>query len=295
MKILNDAYGSTTTLDSFFFNITDTSYKVEGNRVDISNGIVFLNIQGTHKQHIKNLDRLIMIVVVKEGSLSIHEEKEFTAKESDIYISTRQDFHIDADGDIFILFIADFFLKRYKSARQNEPIDFLLSKLQQEISLERIGTKPLDALSLYLIDKITQKSDNMQSIRCEQSILEFMVHRFSLLDIVDESISQEERVLAGKAKSILLKNCVNPPSIHDLAHLCATNESKLKKLFKKVYKTTIYSYIQKLHLEKANTLLKTRALNIGEIAKEVGYKHQGHFSKLFFEHYGVYPKDLLKV
>jgi len=294
MRILKDAYGNTTTLDSFFFNITDTSYKVEGNRVDISNGIVFLDIHGAHKQHIKNLDRLIMIAVVKEGSLSIYDKKEFISKESAIYVSTKQDFHIDARGDIFILFIADFFLKRYKSTRQNEPIDFLLSKLQEEIPLEEIGTKPLDALSLYLIDKITQKSDNMQSIRCEQSVLEFMIHRFSLLDIVDESISQEERELAQKTKIILLKDCVNPPTIHALAHLCATNESKLKKIFKKVYKTTIYGYIQKRRLEKANCLLKERTLTIGEIAKEVGYKHQGHFSKLFFETYGVYPKELLK-
>ena len=60
--------------------------------------------------------------------------------------------------------------------------------------------------------------------------------------------------------------------------MCATNESKLKKIFKKVYKTTIYGYIQKLRLEKANLLLKEQSLNIGEIAKEVGYKHQGHFS-----------------
>ena len=57
---------------------------------------------------------------------------------------------------------------------------------------------------------------------------------------------------------------------------------------------TIYSYIQKLKLEKANLLLKDKILNIGEIAKDVGYKHQGHFSKLFFENYGIYPKDLLK-
>ena len=57
---------------------------------------------------------------------------------------------------------------------------------------------------------------------------------------------------------------------------------------------TTYNYIQKLRLEKANLLLKEQILNIGTIAKRVGYKHQGHFSKLFFKNFGVYPKDLLK-
>jgi len=134
----------------------------------------------------------------------------------------------------------------------------------------------------------------MNSIRCEHHVIEFMIHRFSLMDMVDRNIDDETLHVAKKAKEYLLKSCVTPPSIQELAHLCGTNESKLKKVFKQVYNTTIYGYIQKLRLEKANLLLKDKLLNIGEIAKKVGYKHQGHFSKLFFENYGVYPKDLLK-
>ena len=47
--------------------------------------------------------------------------------------------------------------------------------------------------------------------------------------------------IAKKAKNILLQNFTKPPTINNLGHLCATNESKLKKVFKKVYKSTIYS------------------------------------------------------
>ena len=61
-----------------------------------------------------------------------------------------------------------------------------------------------------------------------------------------------------------------------------------------MYHITIYGYVQKLRLEEANLLLKEKNLTIGEIAKKVGYRHQGHFSKLFFATYGVYPKALLK-
>jgi len=41
-------------------------------------------------------------------------------------------------------------------------------------------------------------------------------------------------------------------------------------------------------------LAQEEIMSVGEIAKRVGYKHQGHFSKLFFKTYGVYPKNLLK-
>jgi len=294
---LKGAYGSTTTLDSFFFNITDTSYKVTGNRVDISNGIVFINTKEDFTLALKNLDRMLILTIMIEGSLTIKdllENQSYTSTQSDLYLSSRQDIFIESKGEVFILFIADFFLKRYRSSNPNEPIDFLYDKLQQEVSLEKIGSQPLDALSLHIIHKIIQATPNMQSIRCEHEVIELMIHRFSVMDIVDKSINQEEIQLAQKAKKILLANCVSPPTIQILSHLCATNESKLKKAFKSVYHTTIYGYIQKLRLEKANLLLKDRLLNIGEVAKKVGYKHQGHFSKLFFEHYGVYPKDLLK-
>lgn len=305
-------------MDSFFFNITHESYKRTEllknengyiRRVDISNGLVFFDISlASHEDKfykIKNLDRMVVMSVVKEGSFSITDkvsEKVYTSKSDDsaIYCSSRQDFTLELKKakrtEIFVLFIADFFFKRYLGRDKNEPIDFLYEKIQDELSLIMIDSKPIDALTLYLVDKIIHKNKthSMNSIIGEHRVIEFMIHRLSLLDMVDESIDKDERDIATRAKGYLLKSFVDPPTIQVLAHLCATNESKLKIAFKKVYKITIYSYIQKLRLEEANLLLKEQVLTIGKIAKEVGYRHQGHFSKLFFKTYGVYPKDLLK-
>jgi len=44
----------------------------------------------------------------------------------------------------------------------------------------------------------------------------------------------------------------------------------------------------------ARTLPKEELLIIGELAKKVGYKYQDCFPKLFFNAYGVYPKELNK-
>ena len=290
-------------MESLFFNTPNQRYKISETKVDISNGIFFYDISKRKTQtiHLKNLDRMLMIAVVKEGTLNIEnhlEDKKQSLKEKRvaIYGSSRQDFTLTVKGEVFILFIADFFLKRYLSFSANEPIDFLYNIIQNELVLEEITQQPLDALSLYLIEKIvhTKEDKKMQSIRCMHRVMEFITHRFSLLDMKDESIEEEEQTIASRAKNHLLTSFQNPPSIEALAHLCATNESKLKKVFKKVYKSTIYSYIQKLRLEEANLLLREELMTIGEVAKRVGYKHQGHFSKLFFETYGVYPKDLLK-
>ena len=298
MKTLRDEFGSITVLDSFFFNITDdTGYKITSedgyNRVDISNGIIFFDIKSSCNLSLKNLDRMVIITVVKSGKLNIS-DLSTKASQSEIFCTSRQDFEIEARGEVFILFIADFFLKRYLSGVASEAIDHLFAKIQNEVTLELIDSHPANALILYLINKITKVDEDMKSLRCSHRVVEFMIHRFSLIDELDSSIDEESLALAKRAKERLLKDCQNPPTIPQLAHLCATNESKLKKVFKRVYKSTIHNYIQKLRLQKANILLKDRDLNIGEISKMVGYKHQGHFSKLYFEAYGVYPKELLK-
>lgn len=305
-------------MDSFFFNITNTSYKITKllenekehvTRVDISNGVVFfdilLNSSQNQEYHVKNLDRMIAIPVTKKGSFTINDhlqKKCFEVKKNsiDIFISSKQDLTLrvkkEQETEIFILFVADFILKRYLSSDANEVINYLYVNLQGELSCELIDSHPIDAMSLHIIGKVlnTKADSYMNSIKCEHNVLEFMIHRFGLLDMVDTELSDDEICISKTSKNILLRSFSTPPSISILAHLCATNETSLKKIFKKVYKTTIYGYIQKLRLEKANLLLKEKSLNIGEISKRVGYKHQGHFSKLFFEHYGIYPKDLLK-
>jgi AraC-like DNA-binding protein len=296
-------------MESLFFNTPTQRYQIDTSlrgvtKVDISNGIFFYDISLKNRSKniaLKNLDRMLMMVVVKSGSVEINNHIETVThmlKENSIsiYGSSRQDFSLHVQGEVFILFIADFFLKRYLSFNPNEPIDFLYEKIQHEVVLEQINQQPIDALSLYLIKKIIQTKEDkqMRSISCMYRVMEFITHRFSLLDMFDESIDEEELAIATRAKSHLLNSFTTPPTIETLAHLCATNESKLKKVFKKVYKSTIYAYVQRLRLEEANLLLREECMTIGEVAKRVGYKHQGHFSKLFFETYGVYPKDLLR-
>jgi AraC-like DNA-binding protein len=296
-------------MESLFFNTPNQRYQIEElssgmTKVDISNGIFFYDIvlnKRSRTIELKNLDRMIMVVVVKHGTLTIEnhiDNNKHTLKENSItiYGSARQEFSLAVNGEVFILFIADFFLKRYLSFSANEPIDFLYEKIQNEVVLEQINQQPIDALSLYLIKKIvdTKNDKNMKSIGCMYRVMEFITHRFSLLDMVDIDIDEEELAIASRAKSELLSSFKKPPTIEALAHICATNESKLKKVFKRVYKSTIYAYVQRLRLEEANLLLREELMTIGEVAKRVGYRHQGHFSKLFFETYGVYPKDLLK-
>ncbi len=208
MKILSAELGSTTTsMDSFFFNITDKCYKTteifkyqdqHATRVDISNGLVFFDIALSLKEektlNLKNLDRMNFIVSTGQGNCVIRDKLtnnsfKLTQHNTYLFSTSRQDMEIIISpaqkSEIFILFIGDFFIKRYLSDNAFEPINFLYKKLQQEVSLELINETPTDALSLYLIDKIVSAKDSeiMNSMISEHRAIEYMIHRFSLLDL----------------------------------------------------------------------------------------------------------------
>ncbi len=297
-------------MESFFFNITQKRYKVTAvipslQRIDISNGVVF--IEGKVKRKtpflkLNNLDRMVMIVMVRQGELHLEdmpsgEIRKIKTGEIGMFTSSQQDMVLRAAAskqcDLFLLFVADFFLKRYLSGNREEPIDYLYEKMQHGGMLEEIGIFPIDAVALYLVDKLLHVSQKVQmkSLYAEHLVTEFMLQRFSLLNIT-ETVDEDELTLAQHARTILLQDFVHPPTLQELAHRCATNSSKLKKVFKKVYKVTIHTYVEKLRLEEASLLLKEESVTIGEIANRVGYRHQGYFSKRFFETYGVYPKTL---
>ena len=304
-------------MESFFFNTKNGRYQrsehLSGDKnrltqVDISNGLIYLELSleahNSISHHIKNLDRAIAIVTILEGSCEIEDHigaKKYRLEKNQTYLfgSSRQELSLtipaSQSSKIFVLFVADFFIKRYLSNNDHEPIDYLYLRLQEELSLELLSTTPTDALSLYFIDKLqeTVAHQKMHAIISEQRAMQYLIHRLSLLELDNqEQHSEAELEIAQRAREIMLQNFKSPPSIKELAHQCATNDFKLKSYFKKVYQTTLYAYVQKLRLEKANILLREEYLSVAEVAQAVGYKHQGHFSSIFFKTYGVYPKAL---
>ena len=55
-----------------------------------------------------------------------------------------------------------------------------------------------------------------------------------------------------------------------------------------------HEYIKKIRMEKAYALLLDGNSKVFEISESVGYKSYGYFSKIFYEHFGIFPKDVKK-
>jgi len=302
-------------MESFFFHLDRRRYKrsplpvEEGNsleRVDVSSGVVYFRgsfPRGGAVGPLRYRDRMGMMLLLSKGELRLRDRigdgsHRIREGEAVLLLSTRQDLEAACapGSELFWLFVADFHLQRYLSGRSEEPIDQLYGMLQGDNPLELLQRQRLDALSLYLIDRISEISGDeaMAGIRSEHRVNELLIHRLSLWERPRKDLDPQDRELAERARGILMERFAAPPTIPELARLCATNDFRLKKLFKKAYGLTIYDYIRRLRLEEANLLLRSEELSVGQIARRVGYRHQGHFSRLFYDYYGIYPRELSK-
>lgn len=95
-----------------------------------------------------------------------------------------------------------------------------------------------------------------------------------------------------KVKAFLIMHLDKPPTIKQLARMVALNELKLKQNFKAVYGTTIYAYVIKLRMEKAETMLLEN-YSVNEMSARLGYRSVSHFIETFKKHFGQTPKRAL--
>jgi len=78
--------------------------------------------------------------------------------------------------------------------------------------------------------------------------------------------------------------------IPQLAKNLSMSESKLSRLFRSLYGTSIHHYVQEQRLEKAASLIIEKNLNVSEAALQSGYTNMSWFSKEFQKKFGLTPK-----
>ncbi len=76
----------------------------------------------------------------------------------------------------------------------------------------------------------------------------------------------------------------------EIAASLSMSESKLARLFRSLYGTSLHRYVQEQRLEKAASLLARGGMNISEAAQKSGYTNMSWFAKEFKEKFGLSPK-----
>ncbi|MBR3057072.1 MAG: helix-turn-helix transcriptional regulator [Clostridiales bacterium] len=80
-------------------------------------------------------------------------------------------------------------------------------------------------------------------------------------------------------------------SAPNIAKSLAMSLSKLNRLFRMMYDTSLHAYVQEMRLEYAASLLCETRMNVSEAAIRAGYNNMSYFSKSFRERFGMSPKE----
>ncbi len=107
------------------------------------------------------------------------------------------------------------------------------------------------------------------------------------------SLAERNESDLAKLESLCRRIQFNPADdfkIPEIAKNLSMSESKLTRLFRSIYGTSIHRYIQDKRLEKAAGLIAGKAMNVSQAAMQSGYSNMSWFSKEFKEKFGIAPK-----
>jgi AraC family transcriptional regulator len=94
-----------------------------------------------------------------------------------------------------------------------------------------------------------------------------------------------------RCREILESNLRHPASISELSQLLGIDRSHLTKEFKRRYGLPPGAYVRHKRLALARELLRTTHKPISEVAQELGFYDQSHFSRLFAAETGTTPLE----
>jgi len=127
-------------------------------------------------------------------------------------------------------------------------------------------------------------------------LLELKIKELILLLVQSKNINSILELIADlySSDTVQLREVVNLHlfsnlKIDQLAKLCNLSLSSFKREFKKHFDNSPTNYINEKRLEKAQELLTSTNLSIGEIAYEIGFHDSLYFTRRFKKRFGVPP------
>ncbi|MCF6213688.1 MAG: AraC family transcriptional regulator [Flavobacteriaceae bacterium] len=161
-----------------------------------------------------------------------------------------------------------------------------------------LETKSISSDIANCVDQLKSNAFNnsFQSLYVKGKVFEILSLYFS--ETFNNTIEQcpfvansDEIVKIKKAKELLIKDLLNPPTLESLSKAIGLNVKKLKIEFKALYGMPVFTYLLQYKMEYARKLLDMKNQNINEIASEVGYSSATHFIAAFKRKFGITPKQ----
>ena len=106
--------------------------------------------------------------------------------------------------------------------------------------------------------------------------------------------NQNQVALIKAVASYITEDLTTHHTIEQLSQKFKISTTALKKCFRGVYGTSVYSYLRTYRLQVAQKLLLETELPVTEIASKIGYENPNKFTSAFKEMYGSSPTEYRK-
>jgi len=87
----------------------------------------------------------------------------------------------------------------------------------------------------------------------------------------------------------LISDLTISPDLESLVAAAHMSVSKLNRLFKLVFGTTVCNYHQELNVSKAAELIRDKRYSVTAAGYELGFSNLSHFTRIFAKHLGMNP------
>ncbi|WP_281233216.1 helix-turn-helix domain-containing protein [Flavobacterium gelatinilyticum] len=139
----------------------------------------------------------------------------------------------------------------------------------------------------------------LKTLFTEAKILKLLMLQFEQFEctqsvIKEISLKNYDIEKIHLAKSILEENISISLSLVELSHRAGLNDFKLKKGFKEVFGTTVFTYLYEIRMNEAKRLIIEDEKSLAEISLLCGYKFVQNFTKAFKAKFGAAPKEFRK-
>lgn len=139
-------------------------------------------------------------------------------------------------------------------------------------------------------------SGKLKKLYLESKVIELLLLQTQDSQLVPFSVGGKLHARDVEAicfvKKILDQNLEENRSIAQLALSVGINQTKLKQGFKELFGETVFGYLTKIRMQKAEELLLEGKLSVSEIATLVGYQHAQHFTAAFKKMKDYLPSDV---
>src|SRR5699024_10971912 len=138
---------------------------------------------------------------------------------------------------------------------------------------------------------LIERSKNLSLLSYQISIQKILFLLFrKLLERTSKShypINKEDADKVTEIRRTIVEDIGTPPRLETIAEQVGMSQTKMKRLFKQVYGSSIYQYYQTLRMQKASLLLKHNEYSVTEIDYQMGFTNMSHFSRVFKRYYSM--------